>query len=51
MWLAQVLLLASFGGIGYASFFREKEVNAVLAVGAKSAISAYNSLEKKVAKK
>ena len=51
MWLAQVLLLGTFGGTGYLVFFKEQELNKVLAAGAKGAVSVYNKVENKITSK
>lgn len=40
----QLLLLASFAGLGYLVFFKEREVDRVLAVGLGAVLGAYKKV-------
>ena len=46
MTIAQLLMLAAFGGIGYAAFFKEEEVNVVLAKVGTVVADAYAKIDK-----
>lgn len=46
MTLAQLLMLAAFGGLGYVAFFKEEELNAVLAKVGTAVAEAYSKIGK-----
>jgi len=51
MALAQIVLLALFGGLGYATIAKESETNALLASVGKAIATAYGTLETVMSKK
>lgn len=51
MALAQILLLALFGGLGYATIAKESETNALLGSLGKAIATAYATLETVMSKK
>ena len=50
MTVAQLLMLAVFGGIGYATFYKEEELNLVLAKVGTVIAGAYSKIDKSSAK-
>ena len=51
MFLSQLLVLASFGGLGYVSIKKEEETRKALAVAAKATSAAYGKVEGLLTKK